>query len=671
MADPRPTSDRTAASTPPEPFLLGILHLVLSPFPAPLPPALLSQTTRQAIHYLSISPDEDSYWTCGRNDQQVALRRRELIEAGNLDDLVLSHARFSFDLNETKALISLSLPYSGGSSGEALGVVLAWEDNTSPLAAATGGAPSTAPGQPLSDDDVRPGWTFLELQVVDDGSPSPHWHSSLNDAVESATASLGGALARDSPSSRGEPAAEASEEAGEGRARFGAAAGVDDCEGTTPGGIGSADDFWSGWSDDEGDGKKGEVWSNGGGRGAMDEQEAEDEYWSSYGAVDSQVGGEEPEEDDRETVEPAVAARARRSSTITPGTSGLVAAPPGPVQPVSPTQRSLPPPPLRLDPSRLSAVSASQGSSAPSPTAAARPSTPPSHAHAGPATPTRQAFPSPRNSHGNGTLERSPATKGLSSPQRPAHTRQASDVTKALPSFPAFPVLPRTKSSRDSAVVQSGQASAPASPRADKTLPPAPEQGLYTPPPPRSFAPQYSDFLPVGPGAAGAVRDGERPRQGSLTSPLPSTATFASPFGGALQQAHEPAHERQNNEQEHEEEQERLRLDRLASAGSLDGGLSIASGDTSLTSVLLGPGRSFSASGAQDATPGGGRAGEFPLPPMHAVNGGAAGGQNVDESLRFAMAGLWGLWSAGARTPAEREEKRRAWERVAGEVVRS
>lgn len=80
MLSDRPPSARTASSTPPEPFLLSILHHLLSPFPSPLTPALLSQTTRQALHYLSVPPDDEAYWTCGRKDDQVALRRQELVE---------------------------------------------------------------------------------------------------------------------------------------------------------------------------------------------------------------------------------------------------------------------------------------------------------------------------------------------------------------------------------------------------------------------------------------------------------------------------------------------------------------------------------------------------------------------------------------------------------------
>ncbi|GAA5843032.1 hypothetical protein JCM9279_001836 [Rhodotorula babjevae] len=734
MNSDRPASARTASSTPPEPFLLGILHHLLSPFPSPLPPALLSHTTRQAIHYLSVSPDDEAYWTCGRKDDQVALRRQELVEAGNLDDLILSHPRFSFDLDETKALISLSLPHSD--SSRALGVVLVWEDNTSPLAAATGGAPSAGPGATAGlerkpdEDDIRPGWTFLELQQVDESvlaSSKRHWHSSLADAVEATTSSLvdAGAPARDDESARAE----------ENRARFAEAAGASDCEGTTPGGIGSANDFWAGWSDDEGDSAaQGKVVFNGG-SSAQNEDDADDDYWSSYGTVDSQVGGEEADQDDdrdgrgrddeRAGSGLGAGARAHRSATITPATAGLVAASSSSSpstkqqpsmqsveQPASPSHRDLPPPPPPADTTRSSAFSASQYSSTPSPRTLTYPSSP---STLRPSTP-------PPPSHERSRLSTAAAASASAalakSPQRPAHTRKPSDVTKALPSFPAFPVLPRTKSNSALPPGTMYPASAPTSPKAaatrsaapassvpaDKSLPPAPspaltsQQQLHVQHRPETFAPQYAHLIPVGRDAtahmAGAHEAQQQQQLGSRTAPLPPSAKFpespssssaasfgpgsgASPTQHALEHAH-PGFLAEAHEDDDAEE--RVRLDRLASVGSLDGGLSIAS--TSLTSMLLG--RTFSNSTGLEGDGehehgAAGSARHFPLPPSHSGTSASGDGDEQQQgvgsaeldSLRFAMAGLWGLFAGGARTPAERAERRRLWERLAAETPRS
>jgi len=660
--------------------------------------------------------------------------------AGNLDDLILSHPRFSFDLDETKALISLSLPHSD--SSHSLGVVLVWEDHTSPLAAATGGAPSVGPGAAAAglerkpdEDDVRPGWTFLELQQVDESaleSSNRHWHSSLAEAVEATTSSLvdAGAPARADPSTAAE----------ENRARFAEAAGASDCEGTTPGGIGSANDFWAGWSDDEGDSAaSGKVVFNGGGARAQDEDDAEDDYWSSYGTVDSQVGGDEAGQDDhgddrgrdeeRAGSSMGAGARAHRSATITPATAGLAAAssPSSPsteqqqqstprAEPhASPAHRDLPPPPP-ADTARSSAFSASQYSSTPSPRTVTYPSSP---STLRPSSPPPRA-PSHERSH--------PAAAAAKSPQRPTHTRKQSDVSKALPSFPAFPVLPRTKSN---SVLPPGMmypSSAPTSPKAggarsaapassapaDKSLPPAPspappsQQQLHVQHRPETFAPQYAHLIPVGRDAtAHMISTHEPPRSaqpGSRTAPLPPSAKFpespssssaasfgagASPTHHASEGAHSSFLAEPHEQDDGDDAEERVRLERLASVGSLDGGLSIAS--TSLTSMLLG--RSFSTStGAYpygegegegehgEGAAGAGSARHFPLPPSHSGTSASGDGDGAElssmssadvESLRFALAGLWGLFAGGARTPAERAERRRVWERLAAEAPRS
>ncbi|GAA6046977.1 hypothetical protein JCM3770_003460 [Rhodotorula araucariae] len=807
-------SARNASSTPPEPFLLGILHLLLAPFASPLPPALLSQTTRQAIHYLSIAPDDETYWTCGRRDEGVSRRRRELIEAGNLDDLVISLPHFAFDLDETKCLITLSLPYA--QTDHCLGVVLAWEDSTSPLAAATGGAPAPAPTQrtpgQISDDDVRPGWTFLELQALDappgrlttvgpGGRRRPSWYPSLGEAVAAATSGLAGSLAL--PRS-GAPRAEAEAVEKDGareeeRKKLRAALDMDDGEGTTPGAIGSAEDFWAGWSDDE----KG----TGGTAATAPREDDQDDagYWDSYGGIDTQVGGED--DDDRDTVEalaPSSAShaapvmRVHRASTVTQESAGLATAAastaprlapsyspavPSPQQqpyfsnnlpPLSPSHFGLSPTQRETDDGRFSGHSGSQNSGDGSPRARVQPSPPVSPLRIAPSTPTRRTAPSlsytatppnhppvtptrstfslsrqavspshqptsplghPPSPHPPLSPQQGSFRQQASPNQKRGHLRQASDILKALPSFPAFPVVSRSRSnsrsapSTPSAVAEpagshgaNGGYFAPRSPQAyaepprspaKKALPPAPAP----PQQPATFAPQYANLIPVGAGggrplapvasSAASPAHGRAPppaaqypppplpsslagsparaapqtrtapraevaRNGSLTSPLPSTAVFTSPsspsapplpqFAPPAPPTPGPSAAAAAAAAEHAAEQ--VRVARLASVGSI-GGLSIAS--TGFTGVL----------GELEAV-NGRVAALFPLPPRTPTPTTAAGTADStedararEESLAFAMAGLWGLFSAGAATGAHREERRRQWERVAGQVVRS
>ncbi|GAA6000655.1 uncharacterized protein JCM10292_000530 [Rhodotorula paludigena] len=868
MQAPVLQGERTAATVPPEPFLLSILPLLLAPFPSPLPRALLSQAASQAIHYLSVSPDDEAYWTLGRQDEAVALKRRELIEAGNLDDLILSLPHFHFDLEELRCLISLSLPHSAGA--ESLGVVLVWEDNTSPLAAAQGGGAAT--DSPAEQDDVRPGWTFLELQALasppdqltvpgTNGQRRKSWYPTVGDALNAATDGFANALSRDEggraappapldfAALRDEPSADGGR--GEEKARLKSAMEMAEGEGTTPGAIGSAEDFWAGWSDEEGAAEA---------AGASAELAGSDneEYWAAYGSVDSQVGDDDDasalkEPAAQDVGEVGVKGRVHRSSTITPATANLTtsSAPHAPqpaasssqgplyfsttLPPLTPSQFGLSPTQADPDASRFSVTSTSQYSPNPSPnspssplgdsqrspaqaatfalpqqpmqaptsrpapsapTLAGQPISPPPHrpspAQRPSAPPHQLPFTSlvPVSAQGRGEASPNrlgtspsryaPPSKARVSPQHsqsrphssggPRHLRLGSDVLKALPSFPAFPVRPKAHStSAPSTPVglpssQSGPAngsagsqgyfatekvspsSSPhrAEPRSSTSPPPAPPKKLLTSPNrPATFAPQYTNFLPVGatraappaplsPTRAGppiAVHaqqprspvspvsptsparpprpDEPRPvptrsatqqssqrvsppdspttpsadlpritvRSGSLTSPLPSTATFAGPSAQTPPQAHTPSFA------------DPLPLPRFALPAAPrtlfqqpdQGRLRLASIDSTATGLthVLGEFQDEAAIDLRAAAafgrgPAAAPAGDAPAE-VHGLAGSEETGADGEdaESLRFALAGVWGLWKGGARGREELDERRRRFERIVGEVLRS
>ncbi|GAA5889100.1 hypothetical protein JCM6882_009742 [Rhodosporidiobolus microsporus] len=375
----------TSNFPPPQPFLLSVLPLILAPDPQPLPPLLLSDPARQAIHYLGLKAEDAAYWTTGTRDEAVVDKRRELVEAGNVGDLVLGDPHYHCDLEETKCIIPLSLPHSLRAEDESLGVVLLWEDELPPLSATAADAVAAAAENGDDEDDTRPGWTFLELQslsqkpadievVASNGRRRPSWYPTLKEAVD-ATAfqpalSLPPHLARrDSPPELLEfqrnsphlgsrdsppypptesasvvpsfaPPPEEDEEggaAGGGKKKKKTAAEMEDGNGAaTPGAYGTAEDFWDGWSEDE----EGGAEEGAGGAGEAPQDEDDDAgYWDSYGAADSQIG--EEEDDDVRTVEatptlaqkeneppsPAKSVTRDRSATITPHTPGAVASP--------------------------------------------------------------------------------------------------------------------------------------------------------------------------------------------------------------------------------------------------------------------------------------------------------------------------------------------------------
>ncbi|GAA6029163.1 hypothetical protein JCM8097_001631 [Rhodosporidiobolus ruineniae] len=339
---------------PPQPFLISILPILLSPDVAPLPPLLLSDPARHAIHYLALNPTDDAYWTSGSRDEAVVRKRTELIEAGSIDDIVLGEPHYHHDLEDTQCIIPLSLPDS--SSGESLGVVLLWEDALPPMAAAEAAADRAEQKEDEEDDDTRPGWTFLELQALSqppgeitvptsNGRRRPSWFPSLSAAVQAASVPLDSpaplarrdsppellefsrnspALGRRSPpppqrdsplaqaQARYSPEAPQDGDEADGKKRKKAPGEMEDGNGAaTPGAYGTAEDFWDGWSEDEEDGAVG-----GAGADATQQDDEDDsDYWNAYGG-DSQIGDEPAaaarEEEDEQTVE------AHPASTTTP-----------------------------------------------------------------------------------------------------------------------------------------------------------------------------------------------------------------------------------------------------------------------------------------------------------------------------------------------------------------
>ncbi|GAA6046347.1 hypothetical protein NBRC10513_002322 [Rhodotorula toruloides] len=502
---PRP--QRAPSETPPLAFLVPLLPLIFSADPINLPRTLLAQSAQQATHYLGLTAEDEEYWTLGRKDEEVSRLRRELVEAGSLDDLHPSSPLFSHDLEELRCLVPLSLPHSPSAScsSSVLGAVLVWEDAVSPLSAAQGGAAQEEAEE--EEDDVRPGWTFLELQAL--SSPSPQsWYPSLDEALAASAAGLVQALGiasggvgagmggKQSMSARGEEKeklreAMAGYESDAASLRRAAAEDEDEGEGDerNGGAIASAEDFWAGWDDEEGEEHDGTRTPNGREAGAQEEDE-ETGYWDSYSGVGSQVGEEEDDESQSQL------------ERIEAGDS----TPPTPLAPHNPQ------PSFHFTRDSASSLSSSASHSSTTPDADARPlyfSTtlpplPDSHFGISPTQPnpeisrfsTTDTAVSMRSgaSHYDDLIEPSedgeeeeeftprkldvvPARSAslaqvvpppLSTIQQPRpspaptrpkiHARTASDILKALPSVPAFPVVsrPRPASSANANGVSGG-----------------------------------------------------------------------------------------------------------------------------------------------------------------------------------------------------------------------
>lgn len=206
-----------------------------------------------------------------------------------MTDLHPSTPLYSIEPLSIRALVRL------GNDGLAL--ILQWEEATLP----------TGPGGSFPTDEEgegdRAGWKFLSLDLYTPNDPL--WVGSVQEALERA--------------------AKKAEGSGKGRANMSIATpklppksreDMAEGEGTTPGAYGAAEDFWEGWGDDgeEGDGAEVSVVE-------VQTEEETERYWDSYGEVDTQVGGEEDDQDDAEdepeaAPRPRSVTRSRRSSTI-------------------------------------------------------------------------------------------------------------------------------------------------------------------------------------------------------------------------------------------------------------------------------------------------------------------------------------------------------------------
>ncbi|BGP34044.1 hypothetical protein JCM10296v2_005859 [Rhodotorula toruloides] len=487
-----PPPQRAPSETLPLAFLVPLLPLVLSPVPINLPRTLLAQSAQQAAHYLGLTAEDEEYWTLGRKDEDVSRLRRELVEAGSLDDLHPSSPRFSHDLEELRCLIPLSLPYTSSSSSSALGVVLVWEDAVSPLSAAQGGAAQNEEQE--EEDEVRPGWTFLELQAL--SSPSPQsWYPSLDEALATSAAGLAQALGiasgggagmggKQSMSARGEEkeklmeamagfesdAASVRRRYAEGEEQEG---GGDERNG---GAIASAEDFWAGWDDEEGVASEGAKTPNGREAGAQEEEEEEKGYWDSYSGVGSQVGEDDESQSQLERIEvddstpPTTLAPhnpqpsfnfPRDSASSLPSSAAHSSTSPSShnARPLY-FSTTLPPPPdshFGISPtqpnpgiSRFSATDTSGGSHYDFLIEPSEDGEEEEEGEEGEFTP-RKLDVVPARSASLAQIVPLPLSSAQPHPTRPAptrpkaHARTASDILKALPSVPAFPVVSRPR----------------------------------------------------------------------------------------------------------------------------------------------------------------------------------------------------------------------------------
>ncbi|BGP18592.1 hypothetical protein JCM10213_002120 [Rhodosporidiobolus nylandii] len=696
MAHPPPPTN----FPPPQPFLLQILPLLLSPFPSPLPPLLLSNPARQAIHYLGLRPEDDAYWTAGTRNEAVVARRRELVEAGDIDDLVLGDPHYSFDLEETKCIIPLSLPYSAAPS-ESLGVVLLWEDALPQLAAAE--AAADAREKEVEEDDTRPGWVFLELQALSQppgemtvsgpgGRRRPSWYPSLGEAVDAAANFLATTLdppscaRRDSPpellefqrespllGSKASPPQMAPVEppfalpsdpraapegpepaAAKAKKKKKTVAEMEDGNGAaTPGAYGTADDFWDGWSEDE-DEDEGERPGP-----ATPAEEDEDDYWNSYGAG-SQVG-DEPESPFHKQ-ELAMAA-----STHLATVPHLASPPQTPPEPVASDPALLKP----VTRDRSSTITPATASSAASPASSPRPSLAPPAASAPFPIRTSSAeangAPLSRGISHSPTQSTAPAVPPKSLPPAPSQITLVPSASAAFLTSPSQPLpqlgSPALPSSRKdckgrppslspsrglfSGFTAGGKG--PASPRSPKS-PRSPGLAPRAPDKPTPPLPGSTQFPLSSPTAAPPASPSAYPFPASAASPAPP-APVASPLPRpsfappALPSA--------------------LGTDRLGSGDSAT---------TAGASVLHSTSIDDSGVTEEEARHARELGSGLLSPSSNAVGEERAGREGSglaegDDALVTAFSGMWALFAAGTATGAEKEERRRRFLRAAEQAA--
>lgn len=185
-----------------------------------------------------------------------------------MDDPSLGAPLYSLDPSEVRSLITI------GSSG--LAVILRWEEEALPTAAFGQGSSAN------DEDDERPAWTFLTLAMYDSAQRGNLWFTSLEEAL------LAVAQKQADRNSKASPALTIPTPKLPPKSREEMAEG----EGTTPGAYGAAEDFWEGWEDDEPHGGDEAVATGAVGAGR---DQVDDNYWDSYGGMESEVGGDDSE----------------------------------------------------------------------------------------------------------------------------------------------------------------------------------------------------------------------------------------------------------------------------------------------------------------------------------------------------------------------------------------
>ncbi|KAM0749830.1 hypothetical protein T439DRAFT_326724 [Meredithblackwellia eburnea MCA 4105] len=343
-----------------------------------IPAQLLSPTTSLTHTYLNLTPASIHYY-CLVPSPQLTSRWQQLQNSG-LQSATAGLPWYILDDGAVRA--RLELKQEAGPitlSKDRIYLDLQWSESLVNIAAPNGSLPVLPPPSPPLDHDpahpppsLEPRWLFQTLSLAS-FPPSPTGQGGWTQSLSTLLSSI-----PKQPASRTQQAAPApiplppkptmddflpSTSAPTSPTRYHPQSGMGtglsigipaakkaktaeemaEGEGTTPGAYGAAEDFWDGWSDDEGG--AGDT-----GNSLADKEDDEDDYWSRYGEEDtgeSAAGGdaghvigtideeEEEPEDDHEQDEGGAAldrrpsiTRSRRSSTIRAPQQPLATPPP-------------------------------------------------------------------------------------------------------------------------------------------------------------------------------------------------------------------------------------------------------------------------------------------------------------------------------------------------------
>ena len=322
--------------SPPEPFtfLTTLLPLIFTSSPSALPPTLLSKPTRLAHKFLSSEVGSSSYYCLSSREEYDVERLRETIVTESYGEMNLGKAEWEYDKEEREVRARVAVGKEG------LCIIMVWEEaenSTLKTPKPDDDIPATPTSPSISveaeeEDDDRPAWTFLTLSLL---GPTSQFKPTLKAAISYSSSHRPSAI--DIPNSKTKK-----KEIGE----------MAQGEGTTPGAYGAAEDFWQGWSDDEGAAAE----ANSSGRKSRDEvmkdangtgDDGADDYWGRYGEVEPVAdSGREGRSEERSVFESGTTAagtttitRSRRSSTIKPPLRSPLSASPSPS--LSPSQSPL------------------------------------------------------------------------------------------------------------------------------------------------------------------------------------------------------------------------------------------------------------------------------------------------------------------------------------------